>query len=273
VGSIDEQVFIVMEFVVGQSLRKWIEKDARSWRDVLAVYLEAGQGLAAAHAVGLIHRDFKPDNVQVGTDGRTRVLDFGLARGRIPREGGESADPRFDSGERVGDLDDTWRLDNRPPRAAVQLDGDSGPASNKRLLTPLTATGARLGTPAYMSPEQFEDADVGPESDQFSFCLSLYQGLYGQHAFAGETVGELRQSMREGKILNQNIETQQQLARARLTLATALWQAHDEADGKARTRAEELVSQAEAWYRGAGPGYERHLQEVAAWRAVRGPIP
>ena len=209
VGVIDDQVFIVMEFVVGETLRKWLAAEDRTWRQVLDAFRQAGQGLAAAHAVGLVHRDFKPDNVQVGVDGRIRVLDFGLARGHT--EDGAERDPvrPFDSSDRISPFDSTQSMD------AVEspwLGGGAGersepseqPAgetpSNKRLHTPLTATGALLGTPVYMPLEQFDGAQVGPTSDQFSFCVSLYEGLYGHRPFAGDTVHELRDSIRAGQI-------------------------------------------------------------------------
>lgn len=171
VGVLDEQVFIVMEFVVGKTLRDWATNE-RSWREVLDAYRQAGQGLAAAHAVGLVHRDFKPDNVLVGDDGRIRVLDFGLARGPADQDAPPSE---------PGDI----------------LDEQS---SARRLNTPLTQTGAVLGTPAYMPLEQFDGAKVGPASDQFSFCVSLYEGLYRGRPFAGESLPALRESTKHGDV-------------------------------------------------------------------------
>ena len=282
VGVIDAQVFIVMEFVVGTSLRQWVRRDERSWREVLDAYLQAGRGLSAAHRVDLVHRDFKPENVQVGEDGRIRVLDFGLARSRrhrddsldsVERSGEEPTAARAISGRGALDrvaksaerparrtpigspgtddtldaasFDDTldaasaeradvdaWFAKDEPtplpddvtvlkedrPRGggvelhdAKTLENDGSvdatgresarlPA-NKRLEMPLTVTGTLLGTPAFMSPEQFAvDAEVGPASDQFSFCLSLYEGLYEQRAFPGDTLQTLEQNVREGAV-------------------------------------------------------------------------
>ena len=79
VGTVDERAFVVMELVNGANLRQWLAETERNWRDVLRLFADAGRGLSAAHAVGLAHRDFKPENVLVGHDGRTRVTDFGLA--------------------------------------------------------------------------------------------------------------------------------------------------------------------------------------------------
>jgi len=79
-GMEGEEAFVVMELVPGATLREWQSHWARSWREVLKAYIEAGLGLAAAHRAGITHRDFKPDNVLIGADGRTRVTDFGLAR-------------------------------------------------------------------------------------------------------------------------------------------------------------------------------------------------
>lgn len=159
VGEHDDQVFIAMEYVAGRSAKQWQEGGKRPWREVLDVYLQAGEGLAAAHAAGIVHRDFKPANVLIGDDGRVRVADFGLARGR------DAGSSESDSG---------------PGRSASRTLGSSDP---------ITKTGAVLGTPAYMAPEQFMGEPADERSDQFSFCVSLWEGLTGERPYS---VAQLR---------------------------------------------------------------------------------
>ena len=148
-GVFESQTFVVMELVVGTSARDWLEEQPRSWREVVQVFLEAGRGLAASHAVGLVHRDFKPENVIVGTDGRARVTDFGLARALIRRA-----------------------LPEEEPAAST-----SGGAAE-------LGASSIAGTPAYMAPEQFRGRRADERSDQFSFCVSLYRALYRQPPFS-----------------------------------------------------------------------------------------
>ncbi len=167
-GSYRDQLYVAMDYVDGPTLSTWRAAEARTGREILDVYLQAGRGLAAAHEVGLIHRDFKPDNALIGKDGRVRVLDFGLAR--LAGDGAESGPP---SGDAV--------------------------SPSSELVTPLTVAGAVIGTPAYMAPEQLMGGEADARSDQFSFCVALYEALYGERPYTGATLGELRACMAEGR--------------------------------------------------------------------------
>ena len=143
VGTVGEDVFLAMELVRGDTLRAWLGQAPRSWREVVRRFVEAGEGLSAAHRAGVVHRDFKPDNVLVGADDRVRVVDFGLAR-----EG----------------------------RANV-ASGDAAPvvAADARI----TRTGALAGTPAYMAPEQLAGGHATAASDVYAFSMSLHEALWG----------------------------------------------------------------------------------------------
>ena len=160
------RIFIAMEYVRGSSLGAVTGRlraaDA-AMLDLLDLYVQAGRGLAAAHAEGLVHRDFKPDNVIVGEDGRTRVIDFGLATVLEPEVGATVAGLRSP-------------------------------------LNPLTSESVLLGTPAYMSPEQLSGRPADARSDQFSFCVALYEALGGVRPFAGDNIAELSAAIRGGAL-------------------------------------------------------------------------
>ena len=144
VGVVDEQVYLVMEWVRGKNLRAWC-RQARSVHDIIAVYRAAGEGLSAAHRVGLIHRDFKPDNAMYGDDGRVRVLDFGLARGEV------KAKPKS-----ISDREGLEEFSSDLTRGA--------------------------GTPRYMPAEQAEGAELTPAVDQYALGVSLREALVGRNA-------------------------------------------------------------------------------------------
>ena len=191
VGIIDEQVFIVMEFVKGRTLTAWVDEERPSWRAVLDVYQQAGRGLMAAHEADMVHRDFKPDNVQIGDDGRVRVLDFGIVMRQSsarPTRASSGAPPRQLSPREPGPDDVT-----SPGTTALK-------ATREQTTAPLTQTGAIIGTPAFMSPEQFRGERADAKSDQFGFCASLYHSLYDQRAFAGKSFQELSANVREGRL-------------------------------------------------------------------------
>jgi tetratricopeptide (TPR) repeat protein/predicted Ser/Thr protein kinase len=164
VGSVGGDVFVAMELVSGETLREWLDLERRSWREVLAVFRQAASGLAAAHAAGLVHRDFKPENVLIAAGGRAVVTDFGLARALA-------------SGDEARE-------------AGALLDSDPS----------VTVTGLVVGTPAYMAPEQFEGKVVDARADQFAFAVALHEALYGERPFAGRTVQALWESIRKGEI-------------------------------------------------------------------------
>jgi eukaryotic-like serine/threonine-protein kinase len=193
VGTVDGQVYIAMEYVDGGTLRDWLARTPRTWREIVAVFAAAARGLLAAHAAGLVHRDFKPDNVLVGLDGRVRVADFGLARAA---EGEEGVRLRWRDGA-TSTRDARSVAAPTEPGSATARGGRPSRAVMDGLR--LTATGALVGTPAYMAPEQHEGRAADVRSDQFAFCVSLYEALYGERPFRGKTLVELVTSMIDGE--------------------------------------------------------------------------
>ncbi|MGB1017144.1 MAG: serine/threonine-protein kinase, partial [Nannocystaceae bacterium] len=165
ISTYNGQIFIAMEFISGGTLREWLGGDEHRFDAILDVFIQAGKGLAAAHEVGIIHRDFKPDNVLVGVDGRARVADFGLAAGHI---------------------------------AIDAIDDRGSTARDSEYEERLTRAGTILGTPRYMSPEHREGAVLDARADQFSFCVALYEALYKTHPFSD--VGVAASPPKEGPL-------------------------------------------------------------------------
>jgi tRNA A-37 threonylcarbamoyl transferase component Bud32 len=159
-GEHDGRMYLAMELVKGATLRAWLKDAPRSWQEIVRHVALAGDGLVAAHAAGLVHRDFKADNVLVDAAGRVVVTDFGLAA-------------TLDTAPAI-DAEDTL------PSLAV------------------TRAGAIVGTPRYMAPEQFDGTVVDARSDQFSFAVTLYEALYGKRPFDGSTLTELRRAIAAG---------------------------------------------------------------------------
>ncbi len=161
--------FIAMQLVRGTTLLQWLRHERPSWRGILERFAEAGRGLADAHAAGIVHRDFKPQNVLIRNSGgpvQALVADFGLSAS-------------------IGGA------------ALTAVTASQRSVSSSMV----TQTGARLGTPAYMAPEQYEGSAVTPKADQFSFCVALYEALWGSRPFRGETLAGLRDDVRAGRII------------------------------------------------------------------------
>jgi len=160
VGQHGPDVYLVMELVAGTTLTQW-RKD-RSARELLDAFAQVARGIAAAHRQGLVHRDIKPDNILIDADGRALIADFGLAAGiEVPST-------------------------------------QDGPAPLTSLA--LTRTGALVGSPRYIAPEVFAGRRADAKADQFSFCVSLYETLYGEPPFPGDTLESLSQHVQDGRL-------------------------------------------------------------------------
>ena len=192
VGVFDETVFIAMELVEGQTLSTWNRESKPTWRVLLAHLIDAGRGLAAAHAAGLVHRDFKPQNAIVGADGRVRVLDFGVARSAAMRmPDGSESDPleaslsgRFAARLALppDDSDATTNTVLEAPRRASERPGVSDPAMPQIVVSRIT------GTPVYMAPEQRRHGLLDARADQFAFAVTCWELLHGARPFQGESL-------------------------------------------------------------------------------------
>lgn len=171
-GKIGEDVYLAMEYVPGTDARAWMHEHLVSWQVILAVMLHAGRGLAAVHDRGLVHADIKPENILIGQDGRVRVADFGIARFLDAHEG-----------------------------APHEVDIEEG---SRLPSTGLPSTGR--GTRAYMAPERLERRGGDARSDQFSYCIMLWECLHGIRPFGGETTEQLLTSMAIGNVRVANLD-------------------------------------------------------------------
>ena len=166
VGEIGEDVFVVLELVDGTTLHEWLRERTRTWREIVDAYIQAGRGLAAAHDAGLVHRDVKPANILIRRDGRIQIGDFGV----VSMSGSST------SSDEPGTRTEPEHVPND-----------------------VTFVGRRVGTLAYMAPEQYAGAAVDGRADQFAFCVSLWESLYGERPFAGHGA-DLATAMRDGTI-------------------------------------------------------------------------
>ena len=179
VGVFGDRVFVAMEYVEGETLADWL-RGQRPWEEVVRIFRLAAEGLSAAHRAGLVHRDFKPDNVLLGADLRPRVLDFGLAR----------------------------QSTSTPSPAHTSPAERDIPLSDSSLAVPLTRDGAVMGTPGYMAPEQIAGLSTDARTDQFSFCVALWEGLFGRRPFSGATLKQHAQEIAAERLTPVPAQTQ-----------------------------------------------------------------
>jgi tetratricopeptide (TPR) repeat protein/tRNA A-37 threonylcarbamoyl transferase component Bud32 len=164
--EVGDRVCIAMERIDGGTLAAWLRDARRSRADVVRTFVAAGRGLSAAHAIGVVHRDFKPENVLIGRSGRVAVTDFGLASAAMVAA----------------------------PTSIREPSSVAAPSSG------LTRPGTVLGTPRYMSPEQRAGETVGAKSDQYSFAVALYEALFLALPFAGDTPDTQRVARERGEL-------------------------------------------------------------------------
>jgi tetratricopeptide (TPR) repeat protein len=169
VGELGDRVFIAMELVEGVTLRRWLAEKTRSRAEILDIFRQCGRARSAAHRAGLVHRDFKPENVLVDARGVARVTDFGLARAELSDAPAELAEAASSSAQR---------------------------AMKGRLTRP----GHILGTPKYIAPETIFEGRATAAADQFAFCVALYEALFGQDPFPGSSVMAVARAAREGEL-------------------------------------------------------------------------
>jgi len=196
VGRFEEQVFLAMEFVQGRTLGAWLKAAPRSWQEILHVMVQAGRGLHAAHESGVIHGDFKPDNILIDAEDRVRVLDFGLSRRTETASASQKAAAA--SGEAGRSLQGPV-LKQAPATLSGTTTGSTARDADE--LADDRRSNARIaGTPAYMAPEQHRHVQANQRTDQFSFCVTLFTALYGLHPFSGGSLLELIIKLTDGKV-------------------------------------------------------------------------
>ncbi len=227
-----DHALLAMEWIDGVTLRHWLRERDRTWREIVTLLVAAGRGLAAAHASGILHRDFKPENVLVDRAGRPRVADFGLAR-PIGANGGIESIDSIDSSESVDSVAAHDELALGSGHAEIEKPGDvtthASPASTRvnadgsaptarsmpiakgstdptrgHAPTPTelalgSIAGSLVGTPAYLAPELL-GGSADPRSDQYAFAVTLYEALHGTHPFGGDTPELMWREMALGRV-------------------------------------------------------------------------
>lgn len=164
-GSNAGQVYIAMEFVPGSTLRDWLDVGSHPWRAVVERFIPMARALASAHESGIVHRDFKPENVLLDMQGTPRIADFGVAQ--------------------------LARAVSPEARLAAAIEGSA------------TRTGAIVGTPAYMAPEQFRLEGESAASDQFAFFTTLFEALHGTRPYEGRTPIDVLEAIESGRMASE----------------------------------------------------------------------
>lgn len=244
VGQVRDQAFVAMEYVEGQNLRQWCKAQTPAAEALVRRIVDVAHGLHAAHAAGIVHRDVKPENILIGDDGRTRVTDFGLARAPASS--------------------------NAPDQMRETLPEVAMRSTDAALFESLTATGAVLGTPAYMSPEQLSLDRVTTATDQYSLCLTLYEGLTGHRLHQAESVAELAIKALDTQAVVQGLQEIPSRLRPVLRKGLAL-HAEDRFDTVlelATALEAALAPERGPTWRGLGRGISRRLTSVGGLAAL-----
>jgi serine/threonine protein kinase len=184
VGKFGDQVYVAMQLVDGGNFRTWCAAKARSLDEIVKILLEIGHGLSAAHAINLVHRDIKPDNILVSSRGTARLTDFGIAR---------RLDVRTATGTHNIKALGASELEFRRRSQPLVLEGGD--------TIGMTRVGAVMGTPAYMSPEQAMGQVADQKSDQFSYAVMAWEAIFRVRPFAGTTFSEIQANIIMGEIV------------------------------------------------------------------------
>lgn len=194
VGLFFDHVFLAMEYVIGKTLEEWLG-EGHPLEDVMEVFDQAGRALQAVHKAGLVHRDFKPDNVMVTPEGVAKVLDLGIAR-KLPKADANEAirqSQRATTKQALGAEGSPEPEEQKGIKSLIPSpDGDAFEGS-------LTVQGAIVGTPEFMAPEQLSDGVIGPHTDQFAFAIALFRALARTHPFPGKNYVQIMTNIMLGE--------------------------------------------------------------------------
>ncbi len=175
VGVARGHVYLATELVEGVVLREWLAKEPRSPADIVARFIEVGEALHAAHGQGLVHRAFSPDVVWIEQGGAAKLAGFGFDR----------RTEQIDTGRSANTIAARVQARRSGPLPIAVADDRDPSVLEPSLMGSMTES-SMMGDPAYRPPEQLRGRPVEPASDQFSFCVSLYEALQGERPFSGD---------------------------------------------------------------------------------------